>query len=214
MVVTFQKRSIAAACALAFGLGVAAPARASSELLARMIALNPHVHAYEADIHADVHMTSFPFLSPSLDGKVYHKDPSLNKIVFTSGLPGIAKQFGKIYPRIEAPSRWKSVYGVTQLGDTGTITTFRLVPIKHGRVDHIDVGVNDASATIVSMHWAYNDGSGYADMQQQYAVVNGNEVVVKQTGHVEQSIYKADIDSTLSNYTFNPSISDAFFTEQ
>jgi outer membrane lipoprotein-sorting protein len=187
------------------------PARAASELMARMIALNPGVHSFEASIQANVHMRSFPYLSPQLQGKVYHKDPNLNKIVFTGGLPAIAKQFSKIYPRMESPSDWNRIYVVTQGDDNGGITAFKLVPRKHGRVDHIDVRVDDKTAAVISMRWAYNDGSGYALMQQQYATIDGHYVVVKQTGHVEQSIYKADIDSTLSNYKFNPTLSNSFF---
>lgn len=173
--------------------------------------LNPGVHSFEASIQANVRMLSFPFLSPQLQGTVYHKDPSLNKIVFTGGLPAIAKQFGKIYPRMESPSDWNRVYVVTQGVDDGTTTAFKLVPRKHGRVDHIDVGVDDKTAAVISMRWSYNDGSGYASMQQQYATIDGHYVVVKQTGHVEQSIYKADINSTLNNYKFNPVLRDSFF---
>ena len=178
-----------------------------------MIALNPGVHSFKATIDANVHMLSFPYLSPQLQGTYYHKDPSLNKIVFTGGLPAIATQFGKIYPRMESPADWNRVYVVTQGADNGTATTFTLVPRKRGRVDHIDVAVDDKTAAVISMRWSYNDGSGYALMQQRYATVDGHYVVVKQTGHVEQSIYKADIDSTLSNYKFNVNIADAFFND-
>ncbi|MFI4888676.1 MAG: hypothetical protein ACHP7B_07990, partial [Burkholderiales bacterium] len=195
-----MKRSIrslvVAALALAIGAGVHAPASAQPDLLARMIALNPGLTSYTASIHADVHMTSFPYLNPILDGTYYHKDPSKDKIVFTSGLPGIAKQFSKIYPRIAAPVSWKTVYLVTQGKNDGTTTAFRLVPRKHGRVDHIDVGVDDATATIQSMRWNYNDGSGYAELHQTYTKVGNDYLVSNQTGHVEQSIYKADINST------------------
>lgn len=200
------------ACAAAAACLSPSQTHASGDLLARAAALNPGVHSYEASIQANVHMRSFPYLSPQLQGTVYHKDPSLNKIVFTGGLPAIAKQFDKIYPRIESPSDWNRVYVVTQGADDGTTTLFKLVPRKHGRVDHIDVGINDATAAVVSMRWSYNDGSGYALMQQQYATVDGHYVVVKQTGHVEQSIYKADIDSTLGNYKFNVPLADSFFS--
>ncbi len=201
----------ALATAAAIAPGSAAPA--NNDLIARMIALNPGVHSFQASIHSDVHMLSFPFLSPSLDGTYYHKDPSLNKVVFTSGVPMIAAQFSKIYPRIEGPADWNAVYDVSKVADDGTTTTFRLIPRKHSRIDHIDVGVDDATAGTTSMHWAYNDGSGYAEMQQVYGNVDGHYVVVRQTGHVEQGMYKADLSSTLDHYSFNPDLSDAFFAQ-
>jgi outer membrane lipoprotein-sorting protein len=206
-------RIIATILVLAAAFVWNAPAQAGGDLLTRMTALNPHLKTYQAAIHADVHMTSFPYLNPVLDGTYYHKDPSLDKIVFTSGLPGIAKQFGKIYPRIENARDWNRVYIVTQGGDDGKITVFKLVPRKHGRVDHVDVSVDDATATTISMRWNYNDGSGYAELHQEFKQVDGNYLVVRQTGHVEQSIYKADIDSTFGGYKLNPTLSDGFFTQ-
>jgi hypothetical protein len=198
-----------------FVLGIAASvrssARAGDDLLSRMIALNPGVHAFQASIHSDVHMLSFPFLSPSLEGTYYHKNPSLDKLVFTSGVPAIAKEFSQIYPRIEGPADWNAVYEVSKIGDDGTTTTFRLVPHKHGRVDHLDVTVDDATAGTTSFRWSYNDGSGFAEMRQSYAMVDGHYMVVRQSGHVEQQIYKADIESTLDHYKFNPPLTDDFF---
>jgi hypothetical protein len=204
---------VVAALILAIGAGLHAPASAQPDLLSRMIALNPGLKSYTASIHADVHMTSFPYLNPILDGTYYHKDPSKDKIVFTSGLPGIAKQFSKIYPRIAGPASWKTVYLVTENPSQGGTTTFKLVPRKHGRIDHIDVVVDDAAATILSMRWNYNDGSGYAELHQTYTKVGNDYLVSAQTGHVEQSIYKADIDSTFASFQLNAPIADSFFAD-
>jgi hypothetical protein len=186
------------------------PASSGIPLMERMIALNPGLHSYEAAIHADISMKTFPFLSPSLDGTYYHKAPSLDKIVFTSGLPTMAAEFSKVYPRVPSPAQWSSIYVIKQGRDDGNVTAFKLVPRKQGRVDHIDVAVDDASATILSMRWDYNDG-GYAELHQTYSNIDGNLVVTGQTGHFESSLYKADVSSTLSNYKLNPPLSDSFF---
>ena len=85
-------------------------------------------------------------LSPSLDGTLYHKEPSLNKIVFTSGLPFMAKQFSKVYPEVESPSRWSQIYAISTESDDGGATMLKLVPRKHGRVDHIDAKIDDKTA--------------------------------------------------------------------
>ncbi len=207
------RTAVVAVLALAFCANVPAPANASSDLLTRMIALNPGLKSYTAAIHAEVHMTSFPYLSPVLDGTYYHKDPSKDKIVFTSGLPAIAKQFSKIYPHIAAPVAWKSTYVVTTGASNGTTTTFKLAPIKHGRVDHVDVVVDNGTATILSMKWNYNDGSGYAELHQTYTKVGNNYLVSGQTGHVEQSIYKADITSTFGSFRLNAPIADSVFAD-
>jgi outer membrane lipoprotein-sorting protein len=191
----------------------ASPAPAAEDLMARMSAVNPNLHAFTATLHANVAMKSFPFLSASLTGRYYHKEPDKTKVVFTSGVPAIASQFDKLYAHIESPSQWDSVYNVTVAGDDGTVTSFRLVPKKHGNVDHIDAKVDDKTATVTSMRWAYANG-GYAEMTNHYGTVDGNTLVTSQTGHVEEPGYVADITSTIDHYAINPDIADSVFAEQ
>ncbi len=187
------------------------PALAAPQtLLQRMADLNPHLHSYTASIHADVQLHAFVSLSPSLDGTYYHKEPDKNKVIFTSGLPAIAAQFGKVYPEIESPSRWDGVYRVSTLGNDGTYTRLRLVPRKHGRIGRIDVTVNDATATIAFMRWIYNDG-GYAELHQTYSKIDGNLLVTGQSGSVETPQYSAQMRSTYSNFDLNVYIPDKVF---
>ena len=186
-------------------------ANAPSQLLQRMIAQTQGVQSYTASVHADIAMRTFPYLSPSLDGTYYHKEPSKNKIVFTSGLPFIAKQFSKVYPEVESPSRWDELYVVSVEGDDSGATTFKLVPRKHGRIDHIDAKVDDRTAEVVTMRWNYNDG-GYATLDQTYSPVQGHELVTGQTGHVEVPHYTADLKSTFSDFKINAPIPDSVFT--
>ncbi len=192
---------------------IASPAPAAEDLLARMQAVNPDLHAFTATLHANVAMKSFPYLSASLTGTYYHKEPDKTKVVFTSGVPMIASQFNKLYAHIESPSQWESVYNVTVARDDGAVTTFRLVPKKSGNVDRIDAKVDDKTATVTSMRWAYGNG-GFAEMTNRYGAVDGNTLVTSQTGHVEEPGYVADITSTIDHYAINPDIADSVFAEQ
>jgi hypothetical protein len=187
------------------------PAGAAT-LLQHMIANADGVTSYTASVHADVAMRTFPYLSPSLDGTYYHKEPSHNKIVFTSQLPFIAKQFSKVYPEVESPSRWADVYFITLEGDTDGYTTLKLVPRKHGRIDHIDAKVDDKTADLVSLRWNYNDG-GYATLDQTYGTVEGHPMVTQQAGHVEVPHYTVDLKSTFSNFKLNANIPDSVFAK-
>ncbi|MDQ2872906.1 MAG: hypothetical protein M3R35_07255 [Candidatus Eremiobacteraeota bacterium] len=186
------------------------PAANGAALLRKMAQVNPHLKSYTASIHADVTLHAFVSLSPTLDGTYYHKEPGKDKLVFTSGVPSIAKQFSKIYPHIDSPSSWNSVYVVSTGPDDGTYTAFKLVPRRNGRVDHIDVKVDDKLATISEMRWTYNDG-GYALLDQTYKQIDGNYLVTHQTGHVDTPHYSADLVSTFSNFKVNVPISDAVF---
>jgi hypothetical protein len=189
----------------------APPARASGDLLARMAAVNPTLRTFVATMHANVTLKTFPFLNVALVGTYYHKEPDQTKIVFTSGVPMVAQQFDKLYAHIVSPSHWSQVYTVNVVSDDGTKTTFRLVPRKRGNVDHIDAVADDATATVESMRWNYDNG-GYAEMHDRYGHAGGNLVVMSQVGHVQEPGYTADITSTIDNYSINVSIPDTVFT--
>lgn len=198
--------------------GSAATARAqlppsAAAMLQRAAAVSGTVRSYTASVHADVALRTFPYLSPSLDGTYYHKEPSSNKIVFTSGLPFIAKQFSKIYPEVPSPSLWQQLYEVSVENDDAGVTTLKLVPKKHSRIDHIDARLDDKTAEVLSLRWTYNDG-GYALLDQTYGEVAGHTLVTGQSGHVEVPHWTADLKSTFSNFKLNANIPDSVFAKE
>lgn len=200
-----------ASCLLIAGVPAQAQPADAGALIRRMAAADD-VRSYTASVHADIAMHSFPFLSPSLDGTYYHKEPSKNKIVFTSGLPFIAKQFSKVYPEVESPGRWEQKYVVSVESADAASTTLKLVPRKHGRIDHIDAKIDNATADVVQLRWNYNDG-GYATLDQTYTLVQGHRLVTQQTGHFEVPHYNADLKSTFSAFKINADIPDSIFTD-
>ncbi|HTV74525.1 MAG TPA: hypothetical protein VME66_12590 [Candidatus Acidoferrales bacterium] len=181
----------------------------SSDLFVRMCRVNANLKSYKADLHVDTAMHTFPYISPALDGNVYFKQPDSLAVVFAV-VPVLASQFKKLYAHIEPPASWSALYAFEILGDDGHLTTFRLVPRKHGRVAYLDVGVDDATATIRAYRWSYEDG-GYIAFDQTFTTIDGNYLVNAQSGHVELSSYKADVTSTLSHYQLNVPIDDAVF---
>jgi outer membrane lipoprotein-sorting protein len=187
-------------------------AAAGDDLLARMAALNPDLHSYSATVHAHVALVTFPFLATDIVATYYHKDPDLNKLQVTSGLPVIAQTFSQLFAHIEPPSRWAALYTVNKTRDDGKDASLTLVPRSSGNVTQIEVSVDDASATIRSMRWDYANG-GWATVDQHYSVIQGNTVVTSQTGHVEEPSYKGDVTTTLSEYQLNPALPDSLFTQ-
>lgn len=196
---------------LALVLGLA-PAGAAPDLLERMAGLNPNLRSYTATLHADIHLLTFPFLATEIVGTLYRKEPDREKLVVTSGLPGIAQQFGKLYPNIVSPSRWQQIFVVTTVGDDGSATRLRLVPRKRGNVEHIDASVDDASALITALRWNYRNG-GYAQMTEHYALIQGNQLAVAEQGHIQEPGYVADIAATLDGYRVNAALSDSIFEQ-
>jgi hypothetical protein len=186
---------------------------APSDLVQRAGVLADDVKSYTATVHADVALHTFPYLSPSLDGTYYHKVPNKNKVVFTSGLPFIAKQFSKVYPEVPSPSQWQQLYDISVESDDGSATTFKLVPRKHSRIDHIDSKIDDRTAEVLSMRWNYNDG-GYAELNQVYGDVNGHRLVVSRSGKFDTPHYNADMKSTFSGFKVNVDIPDSVFSAE
>ncbi len=207
--------SLAVVLAVVGSAAVAAPTPvdpANSSLYKRMVALNGNVNSYEADVHLDVALKTFPYISPSLTGNVYYKRPDKQAVIFNT-VPALAAQFKKVYPRIDPPAEWASLYTMSLLGDANGATTFRLVPKKNGRVQHLDVKVDDTTATPKSYTWTYKDG-GYVTFDQSYTVENGAYLVRKQNGHVELPSYKADVVSNFSNYRLNVAVADSVFDDK
>jgi hypothetical protein len=184
----------------------------NNALYKRMVALNSALKTYTAVVHLDVALKTFPYISPSIDGAVYFKKPDKTAIIFDT-VPALASQFKKVYPKVDPPSTWSTLYDVAVMSDDGTSTLFRRRPKKNGRVDHLDVHVDDPTATIRAYSWTYKDG-GSVSFDQSFTSIGGNYLVDKQTGHVELPAYKADVTSEFSNYKLNVAIADSVFVEK
>jgi hypothetical protein len=185
--------------------------QSGSALYARMAALNASVRTMQADVHLDVALKSFPFIKHSLDGNYYYKQPDKQAVVFDT-VPVLAKEFRKVYPRVEPPAYWNKIYTFGVAAEDGKTTTFRLVPIKNGRVEHLDVKVDDATATIANYTWTYKDGGSVA-VDQTMAVVSGAYVVTAQTGRVDLPAYKAETSAEYRNYKLNVALADKLFEQ-
>ena len=199
---------LALAAALTVGSLAAAPAPGgdAAAVYARMQKVNAGLKSYQADLHVDVTTHGFPFISPSLDGKAYFEQPDKNAVVFET----VASQFKKVYPQLEPPSEWSQTYDVTPVSDDGTTAQSRLVRKKNGRIDHVDVAVDDRTATVTSMAYIYKDG-GTISFQQTYAVLDGNYVIKSQSGKVDLPQYHADVASSFTNYKLNVRIDQQVF---
>jgi hypothetical protein len=184
----------------------------TNALYKRMLALNTGLRSYRATVKFDVALKTFPYISPSLDGNVYYKQPNKQAVVFDT-VPLLASQFKKVYPKLDSPAEWPLKYDVAIMSDDNGTTLFRLVPKVNGRVEHLDVKVADSDATVTGYTWTYKDG-GFVSFDQSYENIGGNYLVAKQTGHVELPAYKADVSSSFSDYKINVAVADSLFADK
>lgn len=209
------RRTFAALTAVAL-LGAAAPQTPSnttstSDLYARMQRVNAALTSYQADVVVAVETHGPPFISPTLQGKVYFKKPDKNAVVFDT-IPLLAQQAKHVVAQMEPPSEWPEIYDVTPGKDDGTTANFKLVRKKNGRIDHVDVTIDDKTATVTGMTYFYKDGGSVA-FTQTYDVIGGNYVVKQQNGKVDIPHYSADVSSKFSNYQINVPVDDKVFQD-
>jgi len=184
----------------------------ASDVYARMQHVNDNLASYQADVTVAIATHGPPFISPTLQGKMYFKKPDKSAVVFDT-VPFIAQQAKHVVAQLEPPAQWPQLYVVTPTGDDGTTSTFRLVRKKNGRIDHVDVRVDDSSATVSAMTYYYNDNGGSIAFTQKYDKVGDDYVLKEQDGKVDIPHYNADVTSTFSNYQLNVSVPDNVFSE-
>ncbi len=182
---------------------------AAAELYARMTQLNAQLRTYKAKVTVTAVLRSLLPISTTLSGTAYYRRPDQQAVVFDT-VPALAKEFQKVYPRIEAPSEWPNVFVMSSLGSGGGVTTFRLVPKKHGRILHLDVRVDEATATIKGYTWTYEDGGDVA-FDQTFVERSGFQLVSEQVGRVNLPSYKADVTSKIDGYELNVPIAASVF---
>lgn len=187
-------------------------AATSGDLLARMEQVNTDLNSYQADVTVAIQLHTFPYLSPTLEGKAYYKKPDKTAVQFQT-VPALAGQLKKVVGQMEPPSDWSKLYDVTQTSDDGTNAMFRLVRKKNGRIDHVDVKVDDKTATVVQMTYYYKDDGGTIRFDNVYDQIGTNFVVKRQTGKVDIPHYSADISSSFANYKLNVPVDDKVFSE-
>ena len=209
-----NRRSLALLASAAFAALAAPslPASAQDDLFARMQRVNNGLNTYQADVTVAIKMNTFPYLSPTLEGKAYYKRPDKNAVQFQS-VPALAGQLKKVVGQMEPPSDWPKLYEWTKTSDDGSVAMFKLVRKKNGRIDHVDVKVDDKTATVSEMTYFYKEDGGSIKFTNTYDQVNGNYLVKAQTGKVDIPHYNADVSSTFANYKINVPVNDAVFKD-
>lgn len=186
-----------------------APAAASPDaraVIARMTQRNPTLASFKARVHVDVHMTSFPFLSPQLDGTSFYKRPDYYMVVFDR-MPSYARGFGRLFNDIGSPAAWQrdqniSVDGTTLLEGRPTIVLRLTKKIHSDILDHTLAYVDAASYTLTRMDWYYTSG-GRITMTQRYRLESNYWVPSQQHATIEIPHVRAVADATYGVYQIN-----------
>ena len=194
----------------------AAPLDAQS-IMSRIEARNPSLQSYQARVHVDVHMQSFPWLAPKLDGTAYFKRPDNYEVVFDR-VPSYAHGINKLFGDIGDPAAWQRDSDVTFEGlqsvDGRPMLALRLTKKIHSdqladTIAYVDPG----TFQVARMDFHYTNG-GTISMKQTYRDQGTYNVIASQHADIQIPHVRAVADATFGTYQANVAVSDEVFSKK
>jgi hypothetical protein len=176
---------------------------AAHEIIAKMIDREPALQSYRSRVHVDVHMLSFPFLSPTLDGTSYYRHPGSYEVVFDR-VPFYAKAFSRLFDDVGDAAAWEKDHDVsldgTQVVDGRSLVVLRLTKKIHSTIlDHALAFIDPATYQLEQMEWDYTSG-GKIVMIQTYRSENGYSVLASQHATIAIPHVRAVADAHYGPY--------------
>ncbi len=208
---------------LAALLVAAAPAHPSTsaphtaaDVIKAINARNPSLQSFQARMHVQVRMTSFPFLSPHLDGTAYYKRPGNYEVVFDNA-PAYAKGLKSLFADIADPSGWVAdsnivFRGLQTLDGHQYLVLSMTKKIYSDQIKDTIAYIDPSTYEVARMDWHYTDG-GNIVMSQAYRNESGFNVVSSQHVDVHYRV-RAVADSSFDPYKTNVPVSDSVFTKK
>lgn len=216
---------ILAITAGAAGAAAAAPSPAPAQsvpgdpgaIMARIEQRNPALQSFQARVHVDVRMLTFPWLSPKLDGTSYYKRPDNYEVVFDR-VPSYAKGFDKLFGDIGDPAAWQKDWNIGY-GGVQTVDGHPLFALQMTKKIHSDqikdtvAYVDPSTYQVVRMDWHYTNG-GTIVMTQTYKHEGSYDVIATQHADIHIPRVHAVANATYAEYQTNVAVNDAVFTKK
>ena len=188
------------------------PPYRSSTAYRNMVKQQSGIKSSVAEIEVHTKMRSFPPMSLTFHGHSYFQAPDMQAVVFDN-VPGVIKGMVKDSPSIAPAPLWPKHYEVSIVSTDGTSTVFHLVSRNpNDLVQSADVTTDDATGEMRQLHFVNRNGSEVTN-QQTYSQFGSHDVVVSSNGSAHGSGYKADTETTFTDYQFNVSIPPEVFEQ-
>lgn len=182
---------------------------ASLDLLRHAADLNPGLQSYTASAELSATLHALVPVHRTFTGTVYYLKPK-RKIEFNN-VSGPLSRFKDLASSTPSYEELTADYTVTPLGDTGTLSSYSLVPKKPGsRVEKLTVMVDDALALVRHAQWLYTNG-GRLELDQSYAKVGTFQLPAKADIAARFPGYSVDGELSFSGYKPNAAVSPAVF---
>lgn len=186
-----------------------------NRILAGVSALNPSLESFQAPVHVDVHMRSFPWLSPQLDGTSYFKRPDNYEVVFNR-VPSYAHGINRLFGDIDDVAAWEKDSNIAYAGlqTVGGRSLYALRMTKKIYSDQIAdtvAYVDPQNYEVVRMDFHYRNG-GTITMTQAYRREGKYTVVASQHAEIHIPHVSAVAQAQFGRYQTNVAVSDNVFT--
>lgn len=178
---------------------------------------NPSLQTFQARVHVDVHMLTFPWLSPKLDGTSYYKRPDNYEVVFDR-TPSYANGIKQLFADVADPSEWVRDWNITFRGtenvDGHSYLALRMTKkIRSDQITDTVAYVDPASYEVARMDWHYTNG-GTITMTQTYKQQGAYNVIATQHADIRIPRVHAVANATYAEYQTNVAVNDAVFTKK
>lgn len=185
-------------------------------LLAGILANQPALHSYTANIVADFRERSFPFVRVRLDGTAYYRAPDQYAVIFKKP-PSFMKGFAVGYATMMDPGSWSQHFALAALPDRTVkdraVHVLRLTGLDpNGALHHGDILIDAATNEIAEMDWQMSNGMLFT-IEQVYAAtpLSGFTVVTEQHATFRVPFGHGVATMTLSDYRCNVPIGNDVF---
>lgn len=210
--------ALLAAVAVAAPTSAAAPASRplnAQTIIKRIAARNPSLHSFQTRMHVQIHMTSFPWLSPHLDGTAYYKSPDKYEIVFDrvpSYAHGIDRLFGDIGDAVGWERDWNVNYVGLQTIDGHPMFALSMTKKVHSdQIKEAIAYVDPSTYEVQRMQWHYFNG-GQITITQTYRQDGSYSVIATQHADIHIPYASAVANSNYDRYQTNVAVADSVFT--
>jgi hypothetical protein len=178
---------------------------------------NPALQSFQARVHVDVHMLTFPWLSPKLEGTTYYKRPDNYEVVFDR-VPTYAKGFNKLFGDIGDPAAWQKESNIEYAGvqnvDGRPLIALRMTKkIRSDQIKDTVAYVDPATYQVARMDWHYVNG-GSITMTQTYKKQGSYDVIATQRADIRIPRVHAVANATYGEYQTNVAVDDSVFTKK
>lgn len=216
-----SKRIAALVLALSAGTIGAAPAADTADqanaIIARIEQRNPALQSFQARVHVDIRMLSFPWFSPKLDGTSYYKRPDNYEVVFDR-VPSYAKGFNKLFGDIGDPAAWQKEWNIAYDGvqnvDGHPFMALRMTKkIRSDQIKDTVAYVDPVTYQVARMDWHYVNG-GSITMTQTFKKQGSYDVIATQHADIRIPRVHAVANATYGEYQTNVAVDDSVFTKK